>query len=99
MINALLNGIMNLIIGLVSVILAPIDLLIEQFLPDVSTMMNMFTGMLNYVGDLFVWAISWLGFNATVRGFVVLYYTFILTVPLLVSTIKLALKWYDKLKP
>ncbi len=99
MINALLNGIMNMIIGLVSVLLKPIDLLIEQFLPDLGNAMNMFSSMLNYIGDFLVWAVSWLGLNATVRGLIVAYYTFVLTVPLLVATIKLALKWYDKLKP
>ncbi len=99
MINALLNGIMNMIIGLVGVLLKPIDLLIEQFLPDLGNAMNMFSGMLNYIGDFLVWAVSWLGLNFTVRGLIVAYYTFVLTVPLLVATIKLALKWYDKLKP
>lgn len=99
MINAILNGIMKLIIGLVGVLLAPIDLLIEQFIPDLSSALDMFNGMLNYIGDYFIWAVSWTGLNSTVRGIIVAYFTFILTVPLLVSSIKLALKWYDKLKP
>lgn len=99
MINALLNGIMNLIIGLVSVLLKPIDLLIDKFLPDVGSALDLFNGFIDYVLNALNWAVSWLGLNSTVRGIIVAYFTFILTVPLLVSSIKLALKWYDKLKP
>lgn len=99
MINAILNGIMSLIIGLVSLLLKPIDLLIDQFLPDLSNALDMFNSFISYVSSYMTWAVSWTGLNSTVRGLIVAYFTFILTVPLLVSTIKLALKWYDKLKP
>ncbi len=99
MINALLNGIINLIIGLVGVLLKPIDLLIDQFLPDLSNVFSMVNGLFDYIGDIFLWALSWIPLNETVRSLIVSYYTFILTVPLLVASIKLALKWYDKLKP
>lgn len=98
MINAIIKGIINLIIGLVDIVLLPIDALILQFLPDLS---NAFT----LVGDLFEYATNFLGFIVSMTGLsstaislIIAYYTFILTVPLLISTIKLAIKWYNALK-
>ena len=89
---------MKLIMSLVSLLLSPIDALIDKFLPDLSKMLDMVNGFFNYIGDFISWAVSWTGLNTTVLSIVVGYFTFILTVPLLVSTIKLALSWYDKLK-
>ena len=40
MINALLQGIMNLIMGLVNILLLPIDALIETALPNLSDALN-----------------------------------------------------------
>lgn len=98
MINALLKGIMSLIIGLVSVILAPIDAIISAALPDLANALtavgSMFTLASNYVG----FAVSLTGLSNETLSLIVLYYTFKLTVPVTVSTVKLAVKWYDKLK-
>lgn len=98
MIKAIINGVMKLVISLVSLLLAPIDALIEQFLPDVGNMLDLVNNFFNYISNFISWAISWTALNDTTRGIIVAYFTFILTVPLLISTIKLALKWYDKLK-
>lgn len=99
MINAILQGIMSLIMGLVSLLLSPIDMLIEQFLPDLS-------GAINAIGNLFAmvsgslgFCISLLGLSSATLSLIVLFYTFKLTVPLLVSSIKTAIKWYNALKP
>lgn len=98
MINALLKGIMSLIIGLVSVILAPIDAIISAALPDLANALtavgSMFTLASNYVG----FVVSLTGLSNETLSLIVLYYTFKLTVPVTVSTVKLAVKWYDKLK-
>lgn len=98
MINAILTGIFNLVIGLVSIILSPIDLAISTALPDVAKWFDNINIFLNYVIGYIQWAISWTGLNSEVRSIIVLYFTFILTVPLIVSTVKLSIKWYDKLK-
>lgn len=99
MINAILKGIMNLIIGLVSVLLKPIDLAISAALPDLSS-------ALSAVGSFFQLALQNLGFaldltglSSTAISIIVLYYTFKLTLPITFAAIKLAIKWYDKLKP
>lgn len=99
MINILLKGIISLIINLVSVLLTPIDNLILTVLPDLSNALTYIGNFLNIVGQSIGWAISLTGLSSTAISLIVMYYTFKLTAPVLFSTIKLALKWYDKLKP
>lgn len=99
MINAILTGIFNLIIGLVDVILSPIDTLIETALPSLD-------GAINAIGSLFAvianglgWAISVTGLSNECIALIVTYYVFKLSTPMLFYLIKLALCWYNKLKP
>lgn len=99
MINAILKGIMSLIIGLVNIVLAPIDALIQTLLPDLS-------GALSAVGAMFDLALDYVGFAISVTGLssetislIVLFFTFKLTAPLAFRAIKMAIKWYDKIKP
>ena len=92
-------GVINLIIGLVSVILTPIDNLITSNLPELD---NAFTGIgnfLNLIGNSIGWGISTLGLSSQTLSLIVVFFTFKLTAPLLFYMIKLAIKWYDKLKP
>lgn len=99
MINAILKGIMSLIMGLVEILLYPIDLLIETALPDLSSGIDAIGGFLSLISNGLGWAISVTGLSSECLSLIVLFFTFKLTAPLLFSTIKLALKWYDKLKP
>lgn len=99
MINAILTGIMSLIIGLVNILLTPIDLAVKAALPDLSS-------ALSAVGSYFELALQDIGFVISVTGLsstaislIILYYTFKLTLPITFAAIKLAIKWYDKLKP
>lgn len=99
MINAILNGIMSLIMGLVEILLYPIDLLIETALPDLSNALGAIGSFLSLIGQGIGWAISVTGLSNEALSLIVLFFTFKLTAPILFSTIKLAIKWYDKLKP
>lgn len=99
MINAIIKGIFKLVIALVNVILAPIDLLIEEFLPNISNALDQISNFFNILGNVFPFVISYTGLNSFVLVIIVDLFTFILTVPLMVHTIKLAVSWYDKLKP
>lgn len=98
MIKAIINGIMKLIMSLVSLLLSPIDALIEQFLPDLSNALDGLTSFFCYVTQYIGWVIDFAGIPSSVITLIVAYYTFKLTVPLVVSTVKLALKWYNTLK-
>lgn len=99
MINALLTGIFKLIIGLVSVILSPIDLLITNALPGLDHALIAVSNFFTYIGSSIGWVISLTGLSSDTLSLIVLYFTFKLTAPMLFYMIKLALSWYNKLKP
>lgn len=98
MINAVIQGIINVVISLVDVLLTPIDALIDSALPSVSKALDLVGQFFSWVSNSIPWAISYFGFNDTILQLFVGYITLSLTLPLAVSTIKLALKWYNNLK-
>lgn len=98
MIKAIIKGIFNLVIGLVDVLLAPIDALISQFLPGLNDVLNAIGSFFSYILSFIPWLCSWLHLPSWLITFVIAYYVFKLTVPLAIHTVKLAISWYDKLK-
>lgn len=99
MINAILTGIFKLIIGLVSLILSPIDSLITNALPSLDNALTAVASFFTYIGSSIGWVISLTGLSSETLSLIVLYFTFKLTAPMLFYMIKLALSWYNKLKP
>lgn len=99
MIKAIISGIFKLIISLVNMILLPIDNLIGQFMPGLSSTLDTISDFFDMLGDVVPFICSYTGLNTEIFNAVVAIITFILTVPFMVSTIKTALAWYDKLKP
>lgn len=99
MINKLLSGIIKLIVGLVSVILTPIDNVITSTLPGLANALTSVSSFLNICLRSIGWVISLTGISSDVISLIVLYYGFKLTAPMLFYMIKLAISWYDKLKP
>lgn len=98
MIKAIVNGIFSLIMTLVNVLLAPIDGLVSTFLPDISEALGYVNGFFDYISDFVPFVISYTGLNELVLSGIYDITVFILTVPLMVHTIKLAINWYNKLK-
>lgn len=98
MINAIITGFFNVIISLVSVVMAPIDLIVQQFLPDLGNAVSAVGSMFSLVGNVMGFIVSLTGLSSTALSLIVMYYTFKLTVPLLVSALKQAIKWYNALK-
>lgn len=99
MINKILMGIIKLIISLVSLILAPIDNLITTFLPDLSNGLTAVGSFFNLISNGLGWVVSLTGLSNESLSLIVAYFTFKLTAPMLFYMIKLALSWYNKLKP
>ena len=99
MINAILKGIMSMVVGLVSLITVPIDAVIATALPDLSNALNAIGELFTLASNSIGFAISLLGISNETLSLIVLYFTFKLTVPLMISTVKGAIKWYDKIKP
>lgn len=98
MINAILTGVFNVIISLVSVILSPIDNLIVSYLPDLANGISAIGQLFATIGTSIGWAISLTGISSECIALIVTYYVFKLTVPMFFYLIKLALAWYNKLK-
>lgn len=99
MINAILKGLFSLISGLVHVLLYPIDLLIEQYLPDLSSAFSYIASYFDLAGNVLGFCVSVTGLSSTALSLIALYFTFKLTVPILVSAIKIGIKWYRALMP
>lgn len=99
MISKILTGIFNLVISLVNLLLVPIDSIISSALPELGVAIDFVAEYFSFLANLLPWAMSWIGLNTLVIELFVAFITFKLSVPLLVHTIKLAIKWYDKLKP
>ena len=99
MINAVLKGIFKLIISLVSLLLTPIDNLILTLLPDLSNALTAVGNFLNLIGTSIGWAISVTGLSNETLSLIVAYFTFKLTAPMMFYLVKLALSWYNRLKP
>lgn len=99
MINAILKGIFSLVTSLVGVLLAPIDTIISNALPSLQTGLNAIGSFLSLITNSIGWVLSVFGLSSECLSLIVLYFTFKLTVPLAIYTIKLAVRWYDKIKP
>lgn len=98
MINAILEGVFNIVISLVNLLLTPIDALINATMPGVSSALDYVAAFFEYAASVIPWGVSWLGLDSAIIGIFVAYMTFKLTAPLAVHTIKLAFKWYNTLK-
>lgn len=99
MINAILTGIINIILFLVNLILLPIDALISTLLPDLSNALTSVAVMFDYALTYIGFAIDMTGLSDLAIGLIVSYWVFKLSAPLVVSTVKTALNWYRTLKP
>lgn len=99
MINKILTGVIKLIVSLVSILLSPIDNLITSALPDLSTALDSVSAFINLCMSSIGWVISLTGIPPTAISIIVTYFTFKLTAPLLFYFIKLAISWYNAIKP
>ena len=99
MINALLTGIINIVLFLVNLILIPFDTLISTFLPDLSNALTSVAVMFDYALSYIGFAIDMIGLSDFAISLIVSYWIFKLSAPIVFSTIKMALNWYRTLKP
>ena len=99
MIKAIINGIFKLIISLVGVLLAPIDAIITNALPGLSSAISAVGSFLQICSSAIGWVLSCFGLSSACLSLIVVYFTFKLTIPITVHLIKLAIKWYHMLVP
>lgn len=99
MIGKFLNAIFSLVIGLVSIVLAPIDVVIDNLLPDLSNALTYVANLFSFVNGVIGYAVDASGLSDISLTLIVSYYTFTIGSTLAIASVKLALKWYEKLKP
>lgn len=90
---------MNLVVLLISVVLTPINSLITTFVPSVSTALSSLDTFFDLVATTLTYAVSWTMLSNTALQIIIMYFSFALTFPLAVSSLKFILKWYRNLKP
>lgn len=98
MISKLLNAIFNLIVSLISLVLTPLELLIENALPSLSDALTMIGSFFDYVSGFTPVVISYTGLTTATISIIVMLILANLNIPLVVHTVKLAIKWFDKIK-
>lgn len=98
MIKAIIKGIFKVIISLTSLLVAPLDNLIQTFLPDLGNAINSVGQFFNFALNTLGFCVSMLGLSSLAINLIILYFTFKLTAPLAVYTFKVAIKWYNALK-
>lgn len=89
---------MQVIMVIAGIILAPISIIIENVLPDFSNSLSQISIVFDYALQYSSWFISAFAVPPALIGMVVGYYTFSIGATLSVWTIKLALSWFRAFK-
>lgn len=98
MVKRIIKGIFKLIMSLTSVLLAPVNTIIQNFLPDLSNVINGIVILFDMAGQFLGFIMSMFGFSSLTWTIIVMYYVFHFTFQMGMFTIKLSLKWYNALK-
>lgn len=99
MANAIIKALFKLLMKLVVIVLTPLDLLIKNLLPDLSNVLAKVNSFFDLLIDYASFGVSYLGLTTETLSIITLLLTLILTIPLAVHVIKLAIKWYNALMP
>lgn len=95
----IVSAICGFLMNLISLILTPIDSLITQYIPSLSNALTSVANFFSWLVQFVNWALSWLPLSADTWSFIVAVLIFRLTVPLLVDTVKLVVRWWHALAP
>lgn len=99
LINAILNGFLNLVITLVGILLYPIDYAINSTFPSFTEVLTGFGNFLDQILLSIPWILSWFHIPQFLLAFICSYFIGKLTVSLVVHELKIALAWYRKIMP
>lgn len=98
MINSFVLLILDVFSNLLSLLLKPIDLLLENLIPDYSSLSVNVVNLFNYLYSFIVYIFSWLHIPADAINILVLYLEFKVALFFGSLTYKLVVKWYHVLK-
>ena len=83
----------------INLCLTPLNLLVEQLIPNTSDLSSIITSFINWLRTFVLWVCSWLPFTSEFYAIIVSVIIFRYTIPLLASGIKLVVKWWHALAP
>lgn len=98
MIKRIIKGIFKLIMSLTSVLLTPINTIIQNFIPDLANVISGIVTLFDMAGQFLGFIMSIFGFNSLTWSIIVMYYVFHFGFQMGMFTVKLSLKWYNALK-
>lgn len=99
MISKIINGLLKFVIGLSSIITAPIDMLIEQSMPDVSSALGKIAEFFELVSSSIGWCMSLVGFPRDALVLIVAFFVFKYAIVGVSSGVKKVIKLWYVLKP
>jgi len=92
------NVFLGVIYGLLSIVLIPLDALVDTFAPALTDYISAITDFLDLITTYIGWAIDASGIPVPILGLIVAYLVFKLTAPVQVWLIKFGVMWYSRLK-
>ena len=95
----IVKAVLKLVMRLISLLLLPIDTLINQHLPALASALDSVSDFLTWLTTFAKWVLSWLPLGTQFYAFLIAVLVFRFTFPLLVEIVKLAIKWYHYLVP
>lgn len=97
--NLIIKVFTQFLISMISIILGPINSLIIEYLPGLDSVLSSIRQFFEWIVTFSNWVLSWLPFNPELYAFWILIIVFKLSVPILVDTLKLIVKWWHALAP
>ena len=98
MINTIITGLFEFITSIVNILLYPINLLIDQYFPDITNALVLVRQLFGYLFQFSGWILDACLISPETISLLISYLTVRYTVPYLVYGIKLAIRWYESLK-
>ena len=98
-VTAIITFLFDLIRFIINLLLLPITLLIESFLPDLDSALIAVLAMFDGISSVLGFIVSLSLLPPAFFGILLMYYTFSLTFPISVYFIKNLIKWYHRVKP
>ena len=88
----------NIVLAFVNIILSPIDVLISTAFPWLNNYIDYFNNLIEIIRPYISWIVNLSCLSSLALNFIVFTITFKVTTTVSTWTIKLAMKWYSKLK-
>lgn len=95
MINAIFEGFLKLVVMFIDLISTPINNIINEYLPQLDYVFSLLNQFIDFAINILGWVVSWFNFPPGFLTFLIAFYVFKLTVPLLIHNLKILAAWWD----